>query len=98
MIDFAFTAIRIEQMKSIALLAPSMCGDKKAGAELEAGLIRIYDVYRYGIDAWGSEGGRMIKTMQTQVSEHSQWGNIVPQQKEKGVSGFFKSFGQKKVI
>lgn len=106
-VDFAYTAKMIEGLKTIALSAPASCGDSQIsyqgkmqdiGSILQALEMRLYDEYKIAVCAMSSEGGKMIRTLQTQSSEQSHFGNITQSQKQKGVGGFFAQAGQKQVI
>ncbi len=97
-IDFPLSAKKIEGLAFMATLAKDHIGNSIDAQILQDGIMRLYNMNRYAIDAMSSEGGRMIKTMQTQVSEHTAFGNIQPTQKQTGMQGFFKQMGQKKVF
>jgi len=92
-VDFPFTARLTENIKTIALQAPQACGDEATGKLLMGLEMRIYHEYKLAVNALSSESGKMIRTLQTQTSEVSQFGNIQQGNKAKGVQSFFNRNG-----
>ncbi len=93
-VDFPLTARLIENCKTIALQAPSACGDDKTGKTLMGLELRIYHEYKLAVNALSSESGKMIRTLQTQVSEQHGFGNITQTKKSGGVQAFFQNRNQ----
>ncbi len=87
-VDFPLTARKIENMKGIAMTAIASCGDETIGQRLAEFEFRIYFEYILAVNAMSSEGGKMIRTLQTQVTE--QFGQWQQTQKGKGVQGGFQ--------
>ncbi len=85
-VDFPYSVTKIETLHTMAITAPMACGDEKLGKDLQALEMRIYQQYLDAVAGMSSEGGKMIKTVQTQTSEHSQkWDG---QEKTKGIGNF----------
>lgn len=93
-VDFPLTARLIENCKTIALQAPSACGNKETGLILQGLEMRIYHEYKLAVNALSSESGKMIRTLQTQVSEQHGYGNITQTKKSGGVQSFFQNRNQ----
>ena len=93
-VDFPLTARMIENCKTIAIMAVSACGDKEVGKTLMGLELRIYHEYKLAVNALSSESGKMIRTLQTQVSEQSHFGNIMQTKKSGGVQSFFQNRNQ----
>ena len=88
-VDFPITARRVEKLKTNAMQAPLACENAEQGKELMTLELRIYQEYKLAVNALSSESGKMIRTLQTQVSEHTQHGNIMQSKKGAGVQSFF---------
>lgn len=88
-VDFPYSVTKIETLHTLAITAPMCCGDEKTGLHLQALEMRFYQQFLDGVAGMGSEGGAMIKIVQTQTSEHSQkWDG---QEKTKGIGNFLNS-------